>query len=262
MMRAYWSEWLKLWRPRMILGSGGSMIGFAVLALVLTLSRVGSSAGGPGVSALSAGQVAATNGFSQLIATSTTFMGVVALAVFAMGIGMEYVNGTLRNLLVRQPHRLLLLGGKLLATASFVAGAAILAFGAAFLAAVLLTPSHGISTAAWFTGAGLRSLLATLGNLLLSTLAWGVMGAAAATVLRSTTAAIVGGLAYALVVEVLLSAAWSGGKQWLPGELMRAVAQGGTPTVTYTWALTFVGAYAVVALGLASRLFWVRDVAA
>ena len=154
MVRAFRSEWLKIRRPGIVFGGMGAMIGFAVLAVILTLTRLGSSGGAPGASALTDTQVAATDGFALLMGTSATFIGVVALTLCAISVGTEYVNGTLRNLLVRQPDRRTLLAGKLLAMGSFVAIGALLAAAAALLAAVLLVPGHGISTAAWFTGAG------------------------------------------------------------------------------------------------------------
>ncbi len=240
------------------------MVGFAVLAIVLTLNRLGSAGGGPGGAggAVVAAQLAASNGFATLMGVSATFIGVIALAVCAVAVGMEYANGTLRNLLVRQPRRPRLLAGKLLALGSFLALAVALAYGAALAAALLLAPGYGISTAAWFTGEGVQSLLATAGNLLLATLAWGAIGVGLATVLRSTAVAITGGLAYALVVENLLSAAWSGGAQWLPGQLIDAIARGGTAAVSYGSALGLVGLYLLVAGAIVALLFQRRDVAA
>ena len=261
MIRAYWSEWLKIRRPAMILGGAGSMIGFAVLAIVLTLRRLGST-GGPGGSVLTTALVSASDGFAQLMANSATFIGVVALAICAIAVGMEYGNGTLRNLLVRQPDRLRLLAGKLLAQASFLALVTVLAYGAALATALLVAPGYGISTSAWFTNEGVQSLLSTAGNLLLSTLAWGAIGAVLAIVLRSTATAIAGGLAYALVVENLLSATVSGSKQWLPGQLIDTIARGGTSSVSYASALLLVGLYLLAAVGIAGALFRYRDVAA
>jgi ABC-type transport system involved in multi-copper enzyme maturation permease subunit len=262
MIRAYRSEWLKIRRPGMILGGAGTMIGFAVLAIVLMLSRLDRARGGPGAEVLTAAQLATSNGFATLITISATFMGVIALAICAVAVGMEYSTGSLRNLLVRQPARLRLLAGKLLALGSFVALAVVLAYGAALATALMLAPGHGISTAAWFTTAGVQSLLSTAGNLLLATLAWGAIGAVLTVVLRSTAAAIAAGLAYVLVAENLLTAVWSDGKQWLPGQLIGAIAHGGTSTVSYPSALALVGFYLVVALSAASALFRRRDVAA
>jgi ABC-2 type transport system permease protein len=264
MRRAFRSEWLKILRPAMLIGEAGPMIGFAVLAVVLSLSvRLGSTQHGPGSPpSLTATQVAASDGFATLQGFSTTFIGVVALAVCAIAVGTEYSNGTLRNLLVRQPARLRLLAGKLLALGSLVAAGALLACGAALASALLLLPAHGISASAWFTSAGVSSLLATAGNLVLATLAWGALGAALALVLRSTPAAIAIGLAYVLVAENLLAAAWSGGDQWLPGQLLYALAKGGTTSVAYARALLLVGLYVAVAVGAAAILFRRRDVAA
>ncbi len=261
MIRAFRSEWLKIRRPAMILGGAGAMVGFAVLAIVLTLNRLGGAGGGP-AGELTAARVAAGDGFATLMRVSATFIGVIALAVCAVAVGMEYANGTLRNLLVRQPGRPRLLAGTLLALGSFLALAVALAFGAALATALLLVPSHGISTAAWSTTAGVQSLLATAGNLLLATLAWGAIGAGLAIVLRSTAVAITGGLAYTLVVENLLVAAWSGGAQWLPGQLLDAIARGGTTAVSYVSALGLVGLYLLVAGVVVGALFQRRDVAA
>lgn len=259
MIRAYRSEWLKIRQPAMILGGAGSMIGFAILAIVFTLRQLGS--GGRDGRNLTATLVSANDGFAGLIANSTTFIGIVALAVFAIAIGMEYSNGTLRNLLVRQPKRLHLLAGKVLALASFVTVAALLADGAALATATILAPHYGASTSAWFAGDGLWSLLTVAINLVLSTLAWGAFGAVLGVALRSTASAVVIGLIYALPVENLLTAAWSGGKHWLPGQLFNVIAQGGTSAVTYTSAATIVGIYLVIAVAFTAMLFQRRDVA-
>jgi ABC-2 type transport system permease protein len=264
MIRAFKSEWLKLRRPGMILGGLGAMIGFSILAIVLNLTRLNSAvAGRPGGGAgLTAAQVAASNGFSAIMGISATFIGVVALAICAIVVGMEYSNGTLRNLLVRQPDRLRLLGGKLLALASFLTLGVIVAYGAALVTALILVPTHDISTAAWFTSDGVQSLLKGGGNLLLATLVWGALGAILALVLRSTALALSIGLVYVLVVEQVILLAWSDGDKWLPGRLIAAIAQGGTSAISYGNALLLVGVFVVAGLSAAGALFRQRDVAA
>jgi len=138
----------------------------------------------------------------------------------------------------------------------------LLADGAALAAAALLAPGHGVSTTAWFSSAGTRSLLSNGGNMVLSTLAWGAVGAVLAVVLRSTAAAIAGGLAYALVAERLLVSVWPEGQTWLHGQVIDAIARGGNVAITYSAALLLLGLYLVVALVIAGALFWRRDVAA
>ena len=259
MIRAFRSEWLKILRPNIILGGAGTMCGFAILAVVLRLSRLGGTHIGPGTD-LTAAMVAASNGFAPLIVFTAPFLGLVSLAVCAVAVGMEYSNGTLRNLLVRQPARLRLLTGKLLALGSFVTLAVVVSYGVGLVAALLLVPSHGVSTSAWFTAGGVQSLLATAGNLLLATLAWAAYGAVLAIMLRSAAAAISLGLGYLLVGETLLSSVWSGGNQWLPRVLMVALGLGGTSEVAYGRALVLTGLYVVVAIGIAAILFRQRDV--
>jgi ABC-2 type transport system permease protein len=186
---------------------------------------------------------------------------VVALSVFAMSIASEYSQGTLRNLLVRQPRRVRLLAGKLLALASFTTVAVAVAGVAAAGVALIIAPTQDISTSAWFTSAGWTALGAGLGNLLLATLGWGLLGALLALVLRAPAAAVGVGLAYALPGELLVTAAWADGARWLPGQLLDTLAQGGTAAVTYGWAWLLLALYAVVAVVAGTTLFTRRDVA-
>jgi ABC-type transport system involved in multi-copper enzyme maturation permease subunit len=258
-IRAFRSEWLKMLRPSIILGAAGTMCGFAVLAVVLRLSRLGGTHIGPGTD-VTAAMVAASNGFAPLIVYTAPLLGVVSLAVCAVAVGTEYSNGTLRNLLVRQPARLRLLTGKLLALGSFVTLAVVVSYGVGLVAALLLVPGHGVSTSAWFTAGGVQSLLSTAGNLVLATLAWAAFGEVLAIVLRSAAAAISLGLGYLLVGETLLTSVWAGGNQWLPRVLLVALGLGGTPEVAYGRALVLTGLYVVVAIGVAAILFRQRDV--
>jgi ABC-2 type transport system permease protein len=263
MIRSFRSEWIKLRRPGMILGGAGTIVGFAILTVALTLTTASAAPtdeGGPG-GGVTLEQLAATDGLAAILATAATFIGVVALSVFAISIASEYSQGTLRNLLVRQPRRVRLLAGKLLALASFTTIAVLVAGVAAVTVALLVAPAQDISTSAWFSSAGWTALGAGLGNLLLATLGWGLLGTVLALVLRAPAAAVGVGLAYALPGELLVTAAWADGARWLPGQLLDTLAQGGTSAVTYGWAGLLLALYAVVAVVAATTLFTRRDVA-
>jgi ABC-2 type transport system permease protein len=263
MTRSFLSEWIKLRRPGMILGGAGTIVGFAILTVVLTLTTASTTPTdqGPGGQGLTLEQLATADGLASILASAATFIGVVALSVFAMSIASEYSQGTLRNLLVRQPRRVQLLAGKLLALASFTTLAVIVAGIAAVATALLVAPAQDVSTAAWFTSAGWTALAAGLGNLLLATLGWGLLGALLALVLRAPAAAVGVGLAWALPGELLVTAAWADGARWLPGQLLDALAQGGTAAVTYGWAGLLLALYGVVAVVAGTTLFARRDVA-
>jgi ABC-2 type transport system permease protein len=263
MIRSFLSEWVKLRRPGMILGGAGTIVGFAILTVVLSLTTASATPTdqeGPG-GGVTLAQLAASDGLAVILASAATFIGVVALAVFAMSIASEYSQGTLRNLLVRQPRRVRLLAGKLLALASFTTLAVVVAGIAAVATALLVAPTQDISTAAWFTSAGWTALAGGLGNLLVATLGWGLLGALLALVLRTPAAAVGVGLAYALPGELLLTTAWSDGARWLPGQLLDALAQGGTAAVTYGSAGLLLALYGVVAMVAGTTLFARRDVA-
>jgi ABC-2 type transport system permease protein len=263
MTRSFLSEWIKLRRPGMILGGAGTIVGFAILTVVLTLTTASATPTdqeGPG-GGLTLAQLATADGLASILASAATFIGVVALSVFATSIASEYSQGTLRNLLVRQPRRVRLLAGKLLALASFTTLAVVVAGIAAVATALLVAPTQDISTAAWFTSAGWTALAGGLGNLLLATLGWGLLGALLALVLRTPAAAVGVGLAYALPGELLLTTAWSDGARWLPGQLLDALAQGGTAAVTYGSAGLLLALYGVVAMVAGTTLFARRDVA-
>ena len=263
MTRSFLSEWIKLRRPGMIFGGAGTIVGFAILTVVLTMTTASTTPTdqGPGGQGLTLGQLATADGLASILASAATFIGVVALSVFAMSMASEYSQGTLRNLLVRPPRRVRLLSGKLLSLASFTTLAVIVAGVAAVATALLVAPTQDISTAAWFTSAGWTALAAGLGNLLLATLGWGLLGALLALVLRAPAAAVGVGLAWALPGELLVTAAWSDGARWLPGQLLDTLAQGGTTAVTYGWAGLLLALYAVVAVAAGTALFTRRDVA-
>jgi ABC-2 type transport system permease protein len=263
MIRSFLSEWVKLRRPGMILGGAGTIVGFAILTIVLTLTTASATPTdqeGPG-GGLTLAQLAASDGLASILASAATFIGVVALSVFATSIASEYSQGTLRNLLVRQPRRVRLLAGKLLALASFTALAVVVAGIAAVATALLVAPTQDVSTAAWFTSAGWTALAGGLGNLLVATFGWGLVGALLALVLRAPAAAVGVGLAWALPGELLVTAAWSDGARWLPGQLLDTLAQGGTAAVTYGWAGLLLALYGVVAVVAGTTLFARRDVA-
>jgi ABC-2 type transport system permease protein len=89
----------------------------------------------------------------------------------------------------------------------------------------------------------------------------GLVGALLGLVLRAPAAVVGVGLAWALPGELLVTAAWSDGARWLPGQLLDTLAQGGTTAVTYGWAGLLLALYGVLAMVAGTTLFARRDVA-
>ena len=246
----------------MVLAGGGTVVGFAVLTVALTFITASATPVEEGPrQGLTLAQLAGGDGLARTISGSAEFIGVVALSVFAITIASEYTQGMLRNLLVRQPRRVRLLGGMLLALASFTAIAVVVAEVAAVVTALVVAPSQDIVTAAWFTSDGWAALGSGLGNLLLATLGWGLLGALLALLLRSPAAAVGVGLAYALPFELLVTGVWDAGARWLPGQLLGTLASGGAATVTYGRAGLLLAIYGALAVTASTTLFARRDVA-
>jgi ABC-2 type transport system permease protein len=263
MIRAIRSQWTKLTRPTFLWSTMIASAAFAVLATVVSiLSAHHPSSTGPGAEKVTTATLQHANGIVHGVGDATQFLGIVAVVVFAFSIASEYSCGTLRNLLVRQPRRLVLLGGSYLAMAAFVALAAVLDTVVTAGTSLALAPAHGIDTTAWTSGVHLLTEpLKAAANTTLAMIGYGTLGAALAIVLRSPAAAIGVGVAYLLPVEAILSGALSGLDGWLPGKVLTAVASGGTHSVGYAHALIISALYAAVAAVICVRIFRTRDVA-
>jgi hypothetical protein len=72
--------------------------------------------------------------------------------------------------------------------------------------------------------------------------------------------AIGAAVAYVVAIEgIVVGAIWSNGDRWLPGQLLSAVAHGGTSSTSYSRALALVALYAVVVAVGTLILFRRRD---
>ena len=130
-LNAYRSEWVKLRRPLLFFGTYGAVVGITVVATVVTFATAGhvfghgtgQGPGGAGVAISFRASWQRPNGLTIGLTGAGTVLGVTAFAVAAAQSAGEYSHGTVRNLLVRQPHRLTLLAGKYVAILTFLTGA-------------------------------------------------------------------------------------------------------------------------------------------
>jgi ABC-2 type transport system permease protein len=262
MLRSFRSEWVKLRRKSMLLWGIGGMVFFTVLATVFTIERAVKTLV-PGFHGhgfrITIAELSRPDGLVHGIVDVSNLVGIVALALFAGATATEYSQGTLRNLLVRQPGRIKLLCGKYLALAVFALFAIVLAVAVAIAVAFALGPGKGVHTSAWTSSTGLSDTLHAVLRIYLTTLGYGVLGTALAVLLRSPAVAITLGIAYVLPGEAIIDAIWSNGDRWLPGQLLSAVAHGGTSSTSYSRALGLVALYAVVVAAGTLLLFRRRD---
>lgn len=263
MIRVIRAEWRKLRRPTLFLGTLGAVGAISILTasipfIAMDAPRRGRERG------FTRETIEGFTGLSIGLGFASTLLGIVALSVFASQTAQEYSHGTLRNLLVRQPRRMILLGGKAISMALFallvVVETAIVSVTAEFIWA----SGKGISTTAWTAGGvggeGITHLFTTLGNVALATVGFGIIGMLLGLVLRSPISAIAIGIAWVMVVEGIVGAVWESTQKYLPGQLLTAVGLGGSTTITYRWALTTSVLILIGAGALAAFLFKKRDV--
>jgi ABC-2 type transport system permease protein len=268
------ATWVKLRRPALLGGTYAAIASLTGLFTTLLFTTAqdlpggaqGGSGGGPGGGGPGAGvglaDLAASGGATEGLANAVTLLGVVALCVAAAQIAGEHTQGTIRNLLVRQPNRARLLAGTWAAVATFTAGAVLVAATASVAAAFALAPGQGIDTGAWTGGAGLRANAESIALVLGAVLGYATIGVVLGLVLRSAVQAIALGVAWLLVVELVLTTVLDGAGRWLPGQLLAAMATGGTEDVTLGAAAGTMSAFLVAIVVAAGVVFDRRDVVA
>ena len=266
MIRSLRAELLKLRRPAVLYGAAAAMLGFALLATVLTFATAtkdtstGASPVGGAALASTVGQLGQSGGLTRGFTVAAGFIGLLVFVLFTTSMTSEYGLGTIRVLLIRQPRRARLLAGKLLALLAFVAA---LLFAAELLAggaAIALALTRDISTADWFTAEGLRHCIGDYANAVLTATVFGTVGITLGVFCRSTPIALGVGLAWLGPLEHIIQLNWAGAARWFPGLVFDAVASGGTTITTYERALVTALAYSVVALAAGALTFVRRDI--
>ena len=267
MLESFRSEWIKLRRRAMLVGA--VLMPLATLIFVpLGISSAvrGGGRGGMGPQALTVAVLAGDKGLTTLLSRGGTLVAVIALAIVAAAVAVEYSHGTLRNLLVRQPHRLELLAGKFLALLSFVYLAATVALVVGVIAAFVTASSRGIDTSAWTSTTGITNLAGMYGDVLLAIFAYAAAGFFSAILFRAAAPAIAVPLAYIIIVENLIGGVWSSAPDWLFGKLISSVLNGesviksDTLLTSYDRGLLLGMAWVALFAILTGFLFRTRDV--
>jgi len=262
MLNVIRAELRKLRRPTLFLGTMGAVVFFSGLFSALLYLLIDSPQGNA-----DRGQVITREALSlasggvQGFSSVGGFLGVIALCVFAAQTAQEYTYGTLRNLLIRQPSRMKILGGKLISMMIFALAMIVLSAIVSIGTSVILAPTVDVSTDLWFTSAGIELIYTTFINATISVVGFGVLGMVLGLLLRSPISAISFGVLWLLIIELLLITVKNSLQSWLPGAQLSAIASGGTMDLSYTHALTVGGVYVAIGAIVASVLFVRRDVA-
>jgi ABC-2 type transport system permease protein len=221
-VRAFRSELTKLRRWSVLAGVP------AMVAVAVGLSYFGLSHMADPKLTQAAQAIPTTQGLITLVSFPQRFLDTIVVVMVTANLAAEWSQGTLRNLLVREPGRLRLLAGKMLALLLFVAVSASLALFVAAGFVLVAAPSQGMSTAPWISPGGVIAFVGFWGSELLGLAGVSLLGMLVAVMARSVGTAVGISVAYVLIVEDLVSRAWPDGVVWFPVHLFRYLW--GTPS--------------------------------
>ena len=259
-LRAFRSEWVKLQRRTLLIGTYAALLAIAAFVTVLVFARAGHPSNGDRDRFVSLAELAQPGGLVHGLNRAAVLLGIVAFGVAAAQMASEFSLGTIRQLLVRQPRRSTLIAGKHLATLTFLAGAVVVAMVSAGIAAIVMAHVRHISTSAWSSSIGLADLGRSVGDIALATAGYATLGMIVGLVLRSPVMSVMFGLVYLLIIENVFSAVVSGASRWLPGQLLNTVASGGDGTTHFATALTTIAVYLAISVAVSVALFARSDV--
>ena len=213
-VRAFRSELLKCRRWSMFAGTGIMLVASAFFAS-LTFHQITSGVTGREVDPL-VHAFSTELGLITVVGQARSFIIVVALIMVTVNLAAEWSQGTWRNLLVREPRRLRLLVGKMLALMLFVLGSMALTLVGSSVLILTVAHAQGVQTTAWTSSAGLSAWLAFFGNEVLCLIGICLLGMLIAILTRGTAIAVGVALAYVLVPEGIIAMVWQSGSQWFP----------------------------------------------
>jgi len=256
------AELTKLTRPRMLAFTAVAVILAALVATTVTFLSAESGSGPGPERGTTLEALADTGGASEAFALGMAFVGFFVFVVLTANWASEFSQGTFRTLLMKQPRRLNLLGGKLAGRRIFAAGV-LRAFGVTTAGmSLVMARIEDVSPSAWFSFDGLVKAAERYGTALLVVSAWSVFAMMIAVVVRSVPIALGLGIAWAGPFEHLTQEAWNAASGIYPGLLLESLSIGGTEDASFARAATLLAGYAAVAVAVSFSTFLRRDVTA
>ncbi len=254
------AELLRLVRRRTIIATAAASVLYATVATIAVYAAATDDGPVAARGGTSIARLADAGGGTEAFAVGVSFVGFFVFVTFIGLVATEFSGGTFRALLLREPHRLRMITGKL--AGALIVGAAALALTEllSFVISLAVAPSKDIDTSAWFSLAGLGHGLGDYATALAGVTGWAIFGTTLAVIFRSAPLALAVGFAWAGPLENILVDSWSTGYRLFPGQVLGAVIQGGTPEISLSRALVtgvvYVGVAAVTTMTLLTR----RDV--
>jgi ABC-type transport system involved in multi-copper enzyme maturation permease subunit len=262
MIRIVHAELIRLLHRRTI---GIAVIGSLLFSVVATLTvlssamtmEVQSRRGGATLAALGG-----DGGGTEAFAVGASFIGFFVFVTFIALLASEFSGGTFRALLLRNPHRLRVIIGKLVGI--LLVGAAIVALAEVltFAMSLIVAPTKDIATAEWFSLSSIGEALRDYGTVLSGVAGWAVFGTTLAVVFRSAPLALGVGFAWAGPFENIVVDSWQTGYRFFPGQVLASLIRGGTVELGVGRAALTAALYCGIAASTTLVLVSRRDMTA
>ena len=265
-MRAFRSEFIRIWRPAYFYGGFGAMAGFAALISVFIYTAAKSGPPIPSTSGQASGfasvaQIASPGGFLAPLTVVSRPAGVIMLSLWAIAVASDYSTGLIRVVVQAYPKRVSLMTGKIAALAGFTVIAATVAYLVMIFCARPLARLEGIDVEHWKTDFASHLFKGYI-DFTVAMLVWGLIGLMLAVLTRSSAMAIGIGIGFLLVVESLITIVAANAAKYLPGGTLTTLVQGGTDGFPWGAAGGVVVLYGIIAAAVSLVVFRTRDIVA
>ncbi len=262
MTRIIRAELFRLVRRRTVLFAVAGSLVFATVATLTIFSSAETTGAASRRGGTTLAALATHGGGTEAFAVGASFVGFLVFVTFIAVIAGEFSGGTFRALLLREPHRLRVIVGKLAGVLLVAAGVVAFAEVFTFLLSLVVAPGHDIPTDGWWSVASLGDALGDYANVLAGVAGWAIFGTTLAVVFRSTPLALGVGFAWAGPVENIVVDSWSTGFEVVPGQVFGSLIRGGTVELGMGRAVVTTAVYTAIAALVSLVLVARRDVTA
>jgi hypothetical protein len=260
MIRIINAELIRLARRRTMIIAAAASLAFAVVATLTVFSSAESSGPASRQGGASLASLTGNGGGTEAFAVGASFAGFLVFVTFIAVLAAEFSGGTFRALLLRDPHRLRVLVGKLVGLLLIAGSIVALVEVMTFVMSLIIAPTQDVSTAEWFSMSSLREALRDYVTVFAGVAGWAVFGSTLAVIFRSAPLALGVGFAWAGPFENIVVDSWDAGFRFFPGQVLASLIRGGTIELgigrAVVTAVLYTGLAAAVTLVLVSR----RDV--
>ena len=262
MTRIIRAELIRAVRPRPLAVALSAAIGFALIASLTVLSSAADVAVASRRGGTTLDRVLGAGGATEPFAVAASFAGFLVFVSFIALIANEFSGGTFRALVQREPHRLRVIVGKLIALLIVAAGVIAVMEVFSVVASLLVAPGQNVSTEGWISLDGLGYAVRDYASVIAGVTGWAVFGTVLAVIFRSAPLALGVGFAWAGPFENIVADSWETGIRVFPGQVFGTLMRGGTVELGMSRALLTAALYAGLAAVVALALVRQRDITA